>query len=107
MYLILCRFRSKADLLDGSWDLVWSCQALDGDFTGLAWAYENTPMLARIRSGKSVVLARGVEVLDLVDELNRLARVVRTPEEVNLVQRARNLALNCFGDAMEIRFDLS
>ena len=43
----------------------------------------------------------------LVDELNRLARVVRTPEEVDLVQRARNLALNCFGDTMEIRFDLS
>jgi hypothetical protein len=64
-------------------------------------------MLSRIRIGKDLVLARGVEALDLVDELNRLVRVVQTTEEVDLVQRARNLALNCFGDAMEIRYEIS
>jgi hypothetical protein len=38
----------------------------------------------------------GMRALDLVEE-----------DEVDLVQRLRNLALNCFGDDHEIHFEIS
>jgi hypothetical protein len=81
-------------------------QALDGDFIALAMKYDRFPMLSRIHRYRNLALARGSEALDLVDGLNRLLPLVEE-DEVDLVQRLRNLALNCFGDDHEIHFEIS
>ncbi|MBO3735702.1 hypothetical protein [Glycomyces niveus] len=106
MYMVLYRFYIGTGGRPRGFGDIHSSQALDGDFNALARKYDGYAMLGRIRPHRNLMLARGTDALDLVDELNRLVRVVEEHES-DLVQRFRNLALNCFGEDMEIHYEIS